>query len=395
MKNTSLEGLRGIAAMGVLLAHLLSSLFPYLGIHQVKGIEINQFYSFESILIFPPIMALLNGGFGVSVFFVLSGYVLTRKFFQTDNYNVLQLGAVKRYPRLIFPSAISVLFAWVLLSLGLMNVDKIPVLGGAGWPYGQYSNSVSFFQASYDAFIGAALFGSVSLNNPLWTIQVELLGSLFLFASYALFGKKRILIVFVAYVIFVILIKPGQFFQIYYYAMFAGSLLNLVEAWLRRHKTISIALFVCGWILGGFDYSSYYMLLHTITFPSLPSPLPNLEGQEKLIFISIGSVLLVAGTLGSNFLERIFNAKFSQFLGKISYSSYLLHWPIICSLGFGLQYVFFVKFGLSHLISSLLTCSITIPVIFFLAAVFTRFVDIQSINIANFLATHYWKDAKL
>lgn len=192
MKNEELEGVRGIAAFGVLLAHLLMSFFPYLTVYQQPGSAVTQFYVWESIVAFPPIMALLGGSFSVSLFFVLSGYVLTKKYYATENVSILQSSAVKRYPRLIIPAAVSVLFAWFLLECGLMNNDKIPYLGGAGWPFGQYSDPVSFWRAVYSGFIGAPIFGDVYLNSPLWTIKVELFGSLFLFSSYALFGAKHI-----------------------------------------------------------------------------------------------------------------------------------------------------------------------------------------------------------
>lgn len=391
MKNNSLEGIRGVAAFGVLLAHLLLSLFPYLAINQHPTIQIPQFYAFESVLILPPIMAIINGSFGVSVFFVLSGYVLTNKFFRTGDVSILQAGAVKRYPRLIIPAAISVMFAWVILSLGLMNVDKIPVLGGAGWPYGQYSTPVTFLRALYDAILGAPLLGSVGLNNPLWTIQVELLGSMFLFAVYALFGTRHLIATTLAFVFLLTLVRPSDASQVHYYAMFAGSLLNIFEPWLKRHAKASTALFICGWALGGFDYSPYYSLIHSITFPAIPAPLPNLAGQSKLVVMSVGAVLLIGGVLGSSFIAKLLNRRAPQFLARISYSSYLLHWPIICSLGFGLQYVFFVKLGLPHLVSSLLTCIITIPTILLVAKKYTDLVDGRAVRFANYLSQLYWR----
>ncbi len=391
MKNNALEGMRGIAAFGVLMAHLLLSLFPYLSTYQAPSSQIPQFYEFESFLMLPPIMALINGSFGVSVFFVLSGYVLTKKFFKTNDVSILQSSAVKRYPRLILPASISVLFAWGLLTLGLMNNDKIPLLGGAGWPYDQYTSPASFFRALYDAYIGAPIFGNVSLNNPLWTIQIELFGSLFLFAAYALFGTRNLILTFLFFAFLLILIKPGDVSQVHYYAMFGGSILNVIEPWLKRMPLAATALFLFGWALGGFDYSHYYSILQVAALPALPAPLPNLAGQEKIVFMSIGAILLIGGVLGSGLVSRMLNSKVPLFLGRISYASYLLHWPIICSLGFGLQHLFFVTLGLSHLTSSLLTCVITIPTIFAISIFFTSAVDAPSVKLANIFSDFYWR----
>ncbi|WP_410010430.1 hypothetical protein [Phyllobacterium sp. A18/5-2] len=57
---------------------------------------------------------------------MLSGYVLTKKFFDTGDTKFLYIGAVTRYPRLIIPAAASIFVAWLLLSPGLMHNRLIP-----------------------------------------------------------------------------------------------------------------------------------------------------------------------------------------------------------------------------------------------------------------------------
>lgn len=183
MKNDSLEGLRGLAALGVLLAHILLALFPYLAHYSPRAGDIPQAHWWETYLSLPIFTVFFNGNFAVSIFFVLSGYVLTKKFFETDDIRVLRKGAIKRYPRLVIPAAFSVIFAWSLMSLGWIRTDLVPKLQGAGWPTSQYRTVYTFQEALWNGFVGAPILNDIALNVPLWTIQIELFGSLFLFAA--------------------------------------------------------------------------------------------------------------------------------------------------------------------------------------------------------------------
>ena len=49
MKNNSLEGLRGIAALGVILSHMLFSMFPYLIKNMVPVADTPQAYAWKTI----------------------------------------------------------------------------------------------------------------------------------------------------------------------------------------------------------------------------------------------------------------------------------------------------------------------------------------------------------
>ena len=125
---------------------------------------------------FPPFTFLYLADAAVSVFFVLSGYVLTQRYYETSEPLVFESAAISRYVRLVLPAAASVIFAWALLSLGLYGNQLAGQLGAAGWVMASYTEPVSFIGAMFRAFIGAPLFGRIDLNGPLWTIQIELIG---------------------------------------------------------------------------------------------------------------------------------------------------------------------------------------------------------------------------
>src|SRR5438128_873511 len=110
-KLIELEALRGIAAMMVLLHHFLLVVAP-----RLHG---RQFPDDPIALVRTPLYALVNGTAAVSIFFVLSGFVLTFRAMEKGDWRPLLAGAFKRWPRLVplvaMVNALSALF--VMLGL--------------------------------------------------------------------------------------------------------------------------------------------------------------------------------------------------------------------------------------------------------------------------------------
>jgi len=65
IKDRSLEGLRGLACLGVLLSHFIFSFLPSTTQWLTRGSNIRQFYDFESLLRLPVLMVFFNGSFPV------------------------------------------------------------------------------------------------------------------------------------------------------------------------------------------------------------------------------------------------------------------------------------------------------------------------------------------
>jgi peptidoglycan/LPS O-acetylase OafA/YrhL len=138
-----LEGLRGVAAMMVVLDHLhlfffvevdnsietfLNSRVPYL------VSKAGQFLT----------TGLHDGNFAVWVFWVMSAFVLSARYFSLvhhrktgESRDYLFRSTVKRYPRLAVPILASTIFAYLLLSANLMtHLDLYARLGAhtsSGW----------------------------------------------------------------------------------------------------------------------------------------------------------------------------------------------------------------------------------------------------------------------
>ncbi|WP_269850238.1 acyltransferase family protein [Methanosarcina horonobensis] len=77
-KISYLDGLRGIAAVNVMIMHFFVALAPAM----IYGSELpSHFGNLDHLFSTTPLGLIGAGNFSVCIFFVLSGYVLTQKFF--------------------------------------------------------------------------------------------------------------------------------------------------------------------------------------------------------------------------------------------------------------------------------------------------------------------------
>jgi peptidoglycan/LPS O-acetylase OafA/YrhL len=114
-----LEGLRGIAAVIVMLGHMIRGLVPPA---DARWQGLHQFHRW-----------LLNGGAAVTVFFVLSGLILSLPFAQDRSRRRVLTALLKRWPRLAVMTTIACLFSWGLIMLSQDNYHQAAAVTGNAW----------------------------------------------------------------------------------------------------------------------------------------------------------------------------------------------------------------------------------------------------------------------
>ena len=106
-----LDGLRGIGAFVVYLSHFMDQFFPLMSKKEIEqDPETAKDQKVPSWVRNTPITLLYHGYFWVVVFFILSGFVLTLRFFKIRKHTCVTGGTFRRYLRLMIP-------LWVTLSL--------------------------------------------------------------------------------------------------------------------------------------------------------------------------------------------------------------------------------------------------------------------------------------
>lgn len=375
-KMLALEGIRGIAALVVIFDHLHLAFF--VGIDKVIASYLNAHFPFllsKAGQYF--VTGLHDGNFAVWVFWVMSAFVLSRKYFQLTKANrnlesaeYLTRSVIKRYPRLFVPILASVLFAFVILSAGWMtNNDLGERLGthtSQGWLFTFYEFEPSLTQAVKSA-VWDTFFNfnrDTTYNTVLWTMQPEFFGSVFLFGFLSLFGNKGMR--WFAYPLILIVL---YFKELHWLNAF---LLGIVLCDLYVHTTIYSRL---GQIFGKW----WIQIISGISIMVLIGA-PN-YGQVFHLIIAAG---LVALALSFSGFAKLFSSRLSVYLGKISFSLYLVHVPILCSAT-GLIYRIteaYIPYPSSAIVTSLLTIALSILT----AHIFYEYADRQGVILGGKLA---------
>lgn len=320
-KDRSVDGLRGLAAINVVLCHYLISLFPLGFIYLYPGFSAPgaKAHALDRILSAPLISIFWNGNFAVCVFFVLSGYVLTKVFVEKGDLRSMQLRAARRYVRLCVPVFGSVLLSYVLLSAGFKHSSEAAAVTGSTWLSHFWQFQPTWAQAWREGSFGALLFGKSAYTPILWTMRIEFIGSMIVFGYRALAPTGAGGLVSAATLVGVLIaFFPNEWML--YLGFIAGSYLGQLRPPGRR-SLIWLALAVAV-VCGGFDYSHWYAWAKTI---------PLIGYRLKHLVNTIGAVALLYA-VRAGVLDRILISGPAQFLGRISYAVYLVHFPILLTL---------------------------------------------------------------
>ncbi len=370
-KITYLDGLRGIAAVNVMIMHFFIVLAPAM----IYGNRMpERLGNLEQIFSSTPVGLIGAGNFSVCIFFVLSGYVLTHKYFKTKDKNIIISGAVRRYIRLFVPVFATIMFSFLLSSAGLFHyyLEAVAVSGN-----NNYASYWTFTPSIVDAFKSAVwgtfFAGDDTYNPVLWTMTVEFYGSMLVFAMAFLFGSQRTRWTFY-------LAAAVLFFNSYYLAFmigmgFADIFNNKKPTFKTGNKAILSVLLISGLFLGSYP-------IGTVTSDSLYGFLNNgLFETPKLTYHIIGAGMIMYVLLNSRSLQNIFSSSVPVFFGKISYSLYLVHFLVIstftCALFLTLHPV--LPYGAALLVSCISSLFLIIP----LSYLFYKYVDTAGVKLSK------------
>ncbi|HCO2569985.1 TPA: acyltransferase, partial [Escherichia coli] len=168
------DGIRGVAAMAVVLSHSFLMFIP--SVHSGSMFD----SKWQENLFNSPFTFFYKGGSAVSLFFVLSGLVLSLSCQKNNNeIRYIQASALKRYIRLGVPVAASVIICYFIMLLGFFPDKDSPA---ASMPLmTAFSFDGNIVSAIWDASFGAMLFGNIKYNYVLWTISIEFFGSILVY----------------------------------------------------------------------------------------------------------------------------------------------------------------------------------------------------------------------
>lgn len=356
-RDTHLDGLRGLAALVVVVSHGIGA-FDYA---IFTGLAKHSVFIWDVSLSGAPFLIPLAGDFSVCVFFALSGYVLAHSFART------QLGApallAKRYARFTPVILSACLISYALLAGGLMKNNGMAAVSRSTWLANQMQQAPSFVQALQEGLYGALIRGSSAYNGALWTMCIEFWGSVILIAAFSLTAVRTSRPEIRARHRIVLLSVLGLVGSGSYLGLFAfGALLQLTQLHRKLGSGGAAILLGIGIFWGTMPYSA---LPWDIVRPFVERTLPMVSGtpfahSSVSFFHSLGAVLVLIAANACLPFRKMLSAPLFGFLGRISFPLYLIHTPLLMSLvcasalamlGYGFSYAVTMALSIMLLVS--------------------------------------------
>ena len=278
------------------------------------------------------------GGFvGVDLFFVLSGFLVSTILFEelADTGRLDLAHFYDRRVRRLLPAALLVVLATGLLAVVMLStVRRAPLVGDAQSAL-LYVSNWRFLSQSNDYFAATEVGASPFLH--FWSLSIE--EQFYFFFPLLLIGLARAerrrpgITLRVLGGLFVASLAAQLFWAFvdanhaYYatearlYQLLAGSLLALAFRSSRRPTFTRRAVGLCATL------SAAGLVLTASSWLDVP---PSVRGLLATLF-GVGLVSAMAAQSGS-MPERFFSLPPLVFLGKISYGTYLWHWPVVILL---------------------------------------------------------------
>lgn len=375
-----LEGLRGVAALMVVVFHFLTIFY---GVMFARTAVVSvQHMRFEDNLYGSPLSALISGVFAVAIFFVLSGFVLSIGFFQTKKVQIIKDLAAKRYLRLMLPALASLLLCYLLLSLGLSRIQESALITQSGWEEGVWAFAPNFIEVIKAGFFGIFVENGNTYNGVLWTMTTEFAGSFLIFGTLLLFAKSQF-----RWIIYAALVV------VTFHSWFLGFIIGMVLADMyasgffkqkQRNLLIITGVLVVGLYFGGYPFESLSGTAYQV-FESLAA-----KGivVDRVLSLTVGASILVFVVIWSAQLAKLFRHKYISVLGKYTFSLYLMHMPIFYTFTAG-SFIFFQQhMGYNRAVA--LAFIVTVPVVWIATVLFEKYVDKKSVKFSSYCADIYF-----
>lgn len=326
-----LEFVRGAASLIVVFWHTTLAFYPErTGIFPSLGSE----KSLSGTLLF----SLINGSASVMLFFVLSGYVLTYSLFRTGSTETLIRIAQRRLPRLAFLTTIVCVLSWLMLQSGLyQNVEAGQLsqsiwLTGLGFTNQPYIDHIDHSLTLWDAVKQGAVWtffrGDSYLNSSMWTMRFELIGSYVAICSALLIfnvSSKIWRYFFLAAIAFFLSVSNNS--QIICFLV--GVLIAEIHYSYRPKIGNIMAVFAIIFALYLYGYNG------SATKTFMPIYLVAKRINPSYISI-ISATIIISICLFNPSASRLLSGSWARFLGWISFPLYLIHLPVIFSVGSGI-----------------------------------------------------------
>lgn len=327
MRYTQLDALRGLAALTVVMSHFIG--FLPTQPHFILAVANTPLHIFW------------DGAAAVDLFFVLSGFCIAIPYVRAADRRKMKYGSfiIRRFFRLYPAYVVTIFFClWLKNTYDCPGENYISLWGGEFYQW----DKLSLLQlVNVLSLIGS--FNPDWLDPPTWSLIIEM--------------RMAFILPFLILIVLEYTKKPS--------AMFAWFLIFSFIEFLSKGRIRFINLFFLGIVLAYYlptlwkhinnlskTFFCFYLICGIILYESRFPFRLLLSGNEKFALVTGDLLFHVITGLGSAIIIMCFfresvNLKLSNsvgsFLGYISYSIYLIHFPMLlflCQLKINLYYIF-------------------------------------------------------
>ncbi len=263
----------------------------------------------------PAAQSLVRGGYlAVQTFFILSGFVLAQNYARANwsGRDLVKYGAAR----------LARIYPVYLVSLLVVSPFIWQTMVNAGRPVGMKATLLADYVLVLQGWNGGL---GVGWNTPAWSLSCEFFFYLMFPLVFPLMrnaGRRTVAAVMAACIVTPILLahaqvpwfwKPVHHFSDFVAGIAAARLYEFLAGRMeRRGAWLYVPAAVCGVVL--------------IVWPSL---MDGTYGDLNTGLRPLNVLALAGLALGGGFGARLLSSRIADYLGKVSYSMYILHVPVL------------------------------------------------------------------
>lgn len=310
-KISGITGAKGVGAVVILLYHFCQQFFPSV----ITNDAATRVYNVEKVVSSTPLYILVNAQFFISVFWGISGFLMSYHWYCNHDVKRMREKEAKKYVSFLGPFLLTTIVSFLLLKTNRYYHDILGKSLGGVLLGSVYNFEPHIKDAIAEAVYGVFFLGVANYNPVLWTMKVEFIGSLLLLGWLVLWGDAKNRMIWWGIVCLLFMMYNPSYLPMMAGAITADFVANQgIKRFGKRETGIAIFVII---FLGGIPF------VHTPT--GIYKYLPNWNVWIYYT-LSIPFVLI----LGNN--AKFLSCRLLGYLGQNSFQIYLFHFIIQCSV---------------------------------------------------------------
>lgn len=357
-----LDSIRGIAAMTVVISHM--------------GYYTNNLSFIPNWVWSTPAGIFADGPGAVSIFFVLSGLVLSYQVFNSKQREFrlrtdLLPFLANRTARICVPfvAVLSLSFISYLITRDYHFSEISTIPDQLPWMRGQWGDELGIQDVVQQTFLPVPIGGNRLIPQD-WSLTVEYNVSL-LFPFFIVVASQS---VGALWLLVILLLKRHWYFIHFALGISISKSFEKIALVIpSKFKYFGVSMLSLGLII--------YWNPFGVVFPEL-------DGYDlRWIWNGVGAAMLICGVIASSTAQKVLASRPLLYLGKISYSIYLVHILVLKSITPPLLR-FFNDRGITNVDSmSVIFFVSTIGIVIVLSDILYRVVELPSMQIGGWLSS--------